>query len=531
MPVLAARPRRFEIAPALAAAALAAPVIAVIATGLLYGGGETWAHLVSTQLFGDTVRTLALLSLVATLCLAAAVPSAWLVTMRRFPGSRFFAWALILPLAAPGYVLAYAYADLLGVAGPIQSALRETFDVTARDYWFPEIRSLPGCAFVLAAALFPYVFLTARAGFANQSAAAVDASKSLGAGEFTTLRRVVLPAARPAIAAGLALALMEAAADFGAADLLGVQTLSVGVVRAWASFGDAAAAARVALFLLAIAFALQLVERIERGAAGHEERSTRWRSPDPAVLSGGEAAMATGFCALVFLLSFGAPVAWLIWLSVEAGQVTPDLGAALRNSLALASAGAATAFAAAVAIALGSRGGGAVGRLAGIAASAGYAAPGSVLALGGLAAVAIAPFPLSSAAALGLLVWIYASRFTAAGAAPISAALGRAPGSVLDASRSLGAGPMRRALRIDLPLAAPGAAAGALILFVEILKELPATLMLRPFDWDTLAVRAHAYASDERLAAAAQPALLITVAGLAPVLLLSRRLAAEADKR
>lgn len=512
----------------LMAAFIGAPIIGTAFIGLVAGGGPIWAHITQTFFWTYSLNTLAIMALMTVLILASAVPAAWLVTMYQFPGRGLLTWLLILPLAMPGYVLAYAYADFMGVAGPLQSALRGATGLGARDYWFPDIRSLPGCAFVLSAALYPYVYLSARAAFQTQSIGALEAARALGAGHSKRFWHIALPGARPAIAAGLALALMEAAADYGAADFLGVQTLTVGVFRAWSSFGDAAAGARLALVLVGLTLFLQWLEKRARGAAGYQTSAKRWRALRRQKLKGGKAALATGFCTLIFTIGFGLPVANLVAQALEARAQTPAIGEALWNSVRLAGIGAMTAFCIALIIALGAHGQRATARLAIIISTAGYAVPGAVLALGALYALLKLGLPLTGGAALGLLVWVYVCRFTAAGAQPMEAALKRAPQSFAFAARSLGAGPFRRMARIDLPLIAPGAATAALILFVEILKELPATLMLRPFDWDTLAVRAYTYASDERLAAAALPSLTITLAGLLPVILLSWRLSHSA---
>lgn len=222
----------------LAGLVIALPVAVVLITGLTEGGGAAWIHIRDTLLAGYLTGTISVLALTAMLCLLMAVPAAWLVTMFRFPGRGMFEWLLVLPLAAPGYVLAYAWGDLAGVGGPMQSALRDATGWSARDYWFPDISSLPGLSFVLACTLYPYVYLTARAAFISQSVCTMEAARSLGASSSRTFWSVALPAARPAIAAGLALAMMEAAADYGAAEFLGVPTLTFGIVRAWKSFGE-----------------------------------------------------------------------------------------------------------------------------------------------------------------------------------------------------------------------------------------------------------------------------------------------------
>lgn len=499
-------------------------MFAVLIAGLVYGGGETWDHVRNNLLLGYMGGTIGTLIITALLILFFAVPTAWLVTMYNFPGRKVFEWLLILPLAAPGYVIAYAYSDLLGVGGPIQSSLRDITGLSARDYWFPQIRSLPGLAYILALTLFPYVYLTARAAFISQSVCALEAARSLGAGPMRSFISVALPAARPAIAAGLALALMEAAADYGAAEQLGVPTLTFGIVRSWTSFGDPAAATRLALVLITLVLSCLLLERWNRGGAKSQQSSIRWRRLHAAPLPPIAGLCATLICASLFLLAFALPVGRLIWLSAEAQSDLAPIGGALRNSLILAGCGAALAFCLALIIAMARRSHRFSAIFARFAASTAYAIPGAVLALGALIVMSILSLTLTGVAAILALAWVYASRFTTSGAEPMIAALDRAPASIGYAAESLGASPLRRAREVDLPIAMSGAWAGALILFVEALKELPATLMLRPFNWDTLAVRAHAYAIDERLEAAALPSLLITMAGLLPVILLSRQL-------
>jgi len=508
----------------LAGLIIAVPVFVTLIAGLMNGGGDAWSHIRDTLLVGYTSGTLGMLALTGIMILLVAVPAAWLVTMYQFPGRGVFEWLLILPLAAPGYVLAYAYADLMGLMGPFQVAIRDVTGWSARDYWFPDMRNLPGLAFVLSCALYPYVYLTARAAFVSQSVCALEAARSLGASSLRRFWQVALPAARPAIAAGLALSLMEAAADYGAAEYLGVPTLTFGIVRAWQSFGEPAAAARLALVLVVIVIGLILAERYTRGRAGSQQSSTRWRTVSRTRLPLGPGLAASAFCGAVFLGAFVFPVSRLVWLVMESRDSIAPIGRALLNTLILAGSGAALAFVLALVIALTVRQSGLVAGFARLMASTGYAIPGAVLALGALIVMGQLGLTLTGAGAIVALAWVYASRFTTSGAEPMVAALGRAPASMGYAAESLGASPLRRAVSVDLPVALSGAMAGALILFVESLKELPATLMLRPFNWDTLSVRANAYATDERLAAAALPSLLITLAGLLPVILLSWRL-------
>lgn len=509
---------------ALATLIIVLPVAVALLTGMFAGGGESWDHILNNRLLPYTGTTVTVLALCAALATLFAVPAAWIVSTLDFPGRQTFEWALILPLAVPGYVMAYAWGDLSGVAGPLQTALRDATGLSARDYWFPDVYTEAGLAFVLAATLFPYVYITARAAFIQQSAALMDAARSLGAGGMNLFFRVALPCALPAILGGLLLAMMEAAADYGAADYFGVPTLGVGIVRAWTSFGEPATAARLALVLVLLAFLLLamahgLVRRRPTHTAGRlntvNERSR---------LKGVKAILAISLCGGLLSLTFFVPVGRLIWLATEHQAGARDLIPALVSTASLGIMGVALTLGLAFILAraawanpglrLGIRGIG----------SAGYATPGAVLGLAALVLVSVSGQALSGFLALTLLLWLYATRFVSAGLEPISDRFAATSPNLKYAAQSLGTKPLYRLWRLDLPIARPGLLAGALILFVEVLKELPATWMLAPTGWETLAVRAHTYASDERLAAAALPSLLITLGGLIPVWLLSTRL-------
>lgn len=500
------------------------PVMAAILAGLTAGDGATWDHILQNRLLPYTMTTLLVLVLSGIIMLGIAVPIAWLISQYEFPGRTVFSWAMILPLAMPGYVMAYAWADLMGVAGPLQSQIRDLTGLSARDYWFPDLFTAPGLAFVLASTLFPYVYITARAAFSMQSLTSLEAARSLGAEPLELFWRVALPVALPTILGGLCLALMEAAADYGAADFLGIQTLGVGIIRSWQSFGEPNTAARLALMLILIAGTFLVAARIFQGQRGTQQTSSRWRTPTRTPLSPFAAFGATALCAVILLICFTAPAFRLVWLAVETSARAVDLWPLVRSTLILGMIGAAMAFLAALVFSLSSKRSETLRLTTRIVAAAGYAAPGAVLGLGALFILRETGQALSGAVAIGFLIWIYVSRFTSAGVEPIQATLARLPKNLDLAAQSLGSSGLRQLIRVDLPLIAPGAFAAALILFVEILKELPATLMLRPFGWDTLAVQAHAYATDERLAQATLPSLLIVLAGLAPVLLLSWRL-------
>jgi iron(III) transport system permease protein len=386
-----------------------------------------------------------------------------------------------------------------------------------------------GAAFIYAFGLYPYVYLAARAAFVSQSSCALEAARALGAAPDAVFWRVALPLARPGIAAGGALAMMEIAADYGGAQHFGMTTLTTAVFRAWYAHANLNAALQISAVLLIAALVFLVLERRARGRAQFSGGSTRWRPLPRYRLNAAAGAGATIFCAA--LVGFGAvlPLAWLGRLAFLHGR-TAEIVSPLMNSLTLASLGTIAALACAAAIAVAAHHAKGVAKLSLYAASIGYAAPGAVIAIGALAIFALAREAgwvggLGAGLALAALIWTYAARFAAAGLHPIDAGLKRLSAGLDASARTLGAGPWRRFWRIDLPIAAPSLAAAALIIFVEILKELPATLILRPFNFDTLAVQANAYASDERLLQAAAPSLLIFLAGLAPILLLTRSLA------
>lgn len=516
-----------SIPPMLIIALVGLPVFVALYAGVAVGDGETWDHIFSNRLVPYTLTTLSTLVFAAIIMLGLAVPTAWLTSRYQFPGRAFFSWALILPLAMPGYVMAYAWADLMGVAGPLQSQLRDLTGLAARDYWFPNVFSVPGLAFILASTLFPYVYITARAAFAMQSLATLEAAKSLGANGLDVFWRVALPVAMPTILAGLCLALMEAAADYGAADFLGIQTLGVGIIRSWTSFGEPNTAARLALMLIVIAASFVILAKLLQGRRGVQQTSSRWRTPPRTPLPRGIGIGVSAICALILLICFCAPLSRLLWLAMETRARAPDLLPLLQSTIALGLIGTGAAFLSALVFTLAAKRTQTLRFGARLIATAGYAAPGAVLGLGALFILRETGQALSGMIALTLLVWIYVSRFTSAGVEPMQATLDRLPRNLDHAARSLGSRGMSQLIRIDLPLIRPGALAASLILFVEILKELPATFMLHPFGWETLAVQAHAYATDERLAQATLPSLLIVFAGLLPVLFLSWQLSAS----
>lgn len=447
--------------------------------------------------------------------------AAWLIVMYRFPGHGFFSWGLALPLAAPGFALAYAYADMLDPAGSFRMWLR----ADAGFDWPFEMRSVGGAAIVLSCAFTPYVYLAMRAAFLNQSVTALEAARMLGCTPREAFTRVALPMARPALAAGVALAVMETLADYGAVQFLAVQTLTTGVVRAWSVFGTPAGAAQIALPLLIAAFFLLSVERRGRRGRSHDNGQVRWQRLRPERLEGGKGWLATAYCAALVGLGLVVPCAWLLASALEQDADWERLVEAARNSVLIGSAAAALTVALALALALGTAGVPLAARLA----SLGYATPGAVMAIGLLAPAAIvwqfAPATSSFVIAIGLLLLAYAARLMAAALEPVEAGLTRFGPSLVAASRTLGRSEAKTALTLQVPLAKGALFTAGLIVFVDVLKELPATLMLRPFDFDTLAVIANNYALDERLGQAGWPSLLIIALALPAVLWLSRQVA------
>ena len=529
----------------LLAAALCLIVAAPLLALLGYIGQPTeglWAHLVGTVL-PEYVRNSVLLCVgVGVVTLVVGAGAGWLVTMYRFPGQRLLNWALVLPLAMPAYVLAYAYTDFLQVTGPLQTLLRELTGWGWRDYWFPNIRSLGGAVLVLSAAFYPYVYVLARAGFAEQSACALEVSRTLGCTPFAAFRRVGLPLARPAIAAGLAFVMMETLADFGAVAYFELRTFTTGIYRAWYALGSPAAAAQLASLLLLVVLGILAVERRARGRGQFAMASARMFQGHRHVLTGWRGWVACAACLVPVLLGFVLPAIVLAWMALGAGD-----GVRLSRLLILTGntallGGLASAMIVLVAVTgllMANRAPGGAARPLLRLAALGYAVPGAVIGVGVLIAVGtfdraanglVAALAGSGRTGLILggtitaLVYAYVVRFFAVGFNPLEAGMAKIAPSLGDAARVLGCGPSAVARRVHLPLLRPSLISAALLVLVDVMKELPATLILRPFNFDTLAVEAFQLATTERLDGAALPSLVIVAAGLVPVVLLCRML-------
>ena len=521
------------------AAVVLAPMVAILWIALT-PTENIWPHLMATVLPRYLGTTLVLMLGVAALTALMGTGAAWLVGQYRFPGREWLKHALLFPLAIPAYVGAYALVDFLDYAGPLQSALRASFGWTsARDYWFPQTRSLWAAILVLSFALYPYVYLLARAAWREQSGRSYEVARALGCGPWALFLRVGLPLARPAVAAGVALALMATVADYGTVQHFGVQTLTTGIFSTWLNGGNAGGAAQIALVILALILLLVGLERAGRGGAKFHRLGRGARAVEPQPLRGLAAWAATGLCLLPVAGGFLMPVGVMLGQSLEApeGWLAPGLAEALRNTLVVAGGASLATVAAALYLVYALRMAGS--RIAGLVLPVtllGYAAPGAVLALGlliplaaldhwfadaVLAATGWDPGLLitGTAFALGLA---YLVRFFGIAQGALDAAYGRVAPSLPMAARSLGRSPGGTLAAVYLPLMRGSVLTALLVVFVDCVKELPATLLLRPFNYNTLATRVYELASLERLSEAAPAALVVMAVGMVAVAILAR---------
>ena len=517
-------------------ATLVGAPIAVVLWSLLAPASPSWPHIVQTVLADYIVNTVLLMAAVGTLTAVIGVATAWTVATRNFPGRRALSWALMLPLAAPAYVVAYVYTDLLEFSGPVQSALRAATGWRAGDYAFPPIRSLGGAAMMLSLVLYPYVYLLARAAFAVQAASLFEAARALGATPRRAFARVALPAARPVLAGGIALAMMETVADYGVADYFGISTLTTGIFRTWLALGERAAALQLAAWLFAVAAVLVFAERLARRGRTSNPVARNVVAP-PIRLRGARALLAAAGCSLPLIFGFGIPVAVLVRHAIIDGDPLWSRagGELVGNSFAVAGTTAILAALLALWLAYSERlSRSRVTSLAVRTATLGYALPGAVLALGVLVPLAALDKSLARflnahfEANVGLLltgttaalVFAYLARFLTAAYNACHGGLEKVHRRLDDAARTLGARPGEVLRKVHFPLLRPAAASAVLLVFIDVMKELPATLILRPFNFETLATRVYRLASDERLAEASTAALAIIAVGVLPTLLL-----------
>ncbi|MGO4174874.1 ABC transporter permease [Bosea sp. TAF32] len=533
---------RFALASLIGAALVLTPLLALLATALSSSqAAEIWPHLAANVLPTALVQTGLLLAGVGLLSAVLGVGTAWLVTQFEFPGRRHFDWLLVLPLALPTYLMAYIYVEFLGFQGPLQSVLRAlTGWRSLRDYWFPDPRSLPGAIAIMAIVLYPYVYLSTRALFSIQGATIVEAARNLGATPGRLFWRIGLPLARPALAAGLTLVLLETLNDIGATEYLGVRSLTLSIYTTWINRGSLPGAAQIACVMLVVVFLLIWTEARLRG---QRRFALPVRQPRPLgrrALRPRAALLAAIACSLPVLFGAILPVGYLAAEILRRGllmQLDAALLRLLANVLLLAGIAAAIVLLLGLGIATASRAGREtwlkpLARLA----SLGYAVPGTVLALGLLIPIAALDNVLASAITSlsgikpGLLligsgaalVIAYVVRFLTIGIAGVESGLSRVSPRIDDAARALGAGQPEILRRIHWPLMRPAVAAAALLVFVDCLKELPATLLLRPLNLETLATVVYGHASRGVFEDGALAALLIILAGLYPAMLLAK---------
>ncbi len=514
--------------------------ILVVMGSFLIPSGEIWAHLRATVLPEYVRNSLSLMLGVGVGALCLGVVPAWLVSTCQFPGRRLFQWALLLPLAMPAYIVAYTYVGMLDFSGPLQSNLRMSFGWGYGDYWFPEIRSLPGAIAVLSLVLYPYVYLLSRAAFLEQSLCALEVSRTLGCGPWTSFARVALPLARPAIVAGVSLALMEALADYGTVQYFGVATFTTGIFRTWFGLGETAAAAQLAGMLLLFIGSVLWLERWSRRRARYYHTTGRYRTLPGHRLSRARAAAVILVCAFPVTFGFIVPATQLGVWAFRSGAQTIDrvFWGLVTNSFLLAAGTALLALFVALLLSYGARLQPrlrAPRQLVGL----GYAVPGTVIAIGVIVPFAFFDHAVDAAlqnltgwssglilsGTLAALLFAYLVRFLAMSLNAIDAGLARIGEHIDEAGRSLGTDVVHLLGRIHIPMMRGSVLTAVMLVFVEVLKELPATLILRPFNFNTLAVRTYELANEERLMDAAPAALTIVLVGLLPVIVISRSIA------
>ncbi|MEH6469737.1 MAG: iron ABC transporter permease [Halopseudomonas sp.] len=515
----------------------------------LFPAENIWTHLAETVLPHYILTTLLLMGGVGGLSILIGVGTAWLVTMCNFPGRRIFEWALLLPFAVPAYVIAYVYTDLLEYAGPVQVMLRELFGwSSARDYWFPDIRTLEGAILMLTLVLYPYVYMLSRAAFLEQSANIQAASRTLGCTPWQSFFRVSLPMARPGIAVGLSLVSMETINDFGTVDYFAVKSLSAGIYDTWLNMGDLGGAAQIASMLLIFVVILITLERLGRAQQKHFSGSDRYRTLETYPLTGWRAAAASLACGIPFVAGFVVPVLLLGNYAVKnfESSWTDQFLTIAGNSFLLSALAALLCCAIGLLLAYSKRLHPDSKPLQTAVGSAGlgYAMPGAVLAIGviipfaafdnGLDSMMREYFGVSTGLLLSgtafAIVFAYVVRFLTVATGTIESSLAKVTPTMDMAARSLGLNSMQSLRRVHLPLIRGGLLTGALVVFVDCMKELPATLILRPFNFDTLATQVYQFASDEMIEQSALSALLIVLVGLIPVILLSRSITASRNR-
>jgi iron(III) transport system permease protein len=518
------------------------PILTVTAN-LFIPSGDIWQHLASTVLPEYVRNSFWLMIGVGTGVFILGVGTAWLTTMCRFPGSRWFRWMLILPMAVPAYLMAYTYTDFLTYTGPVQTLLRNLTGWGLGEYWFPNVRSIGGAIIMMSFVFFPYVYLLTRAAFLEQSSSQLEASRSLGATPFESFYKIALPLARPSIAAGMALALMETLNDFGTVDYFGVQTFTTGIYRTWFGLGERAAAAQLSAFLLLFILVLILLERWSRNKMSVRQNSTgRFRQLFVYDLKGWKAWVSTLFCSLPVLIGFLIPVAILTDMMIAnfSSAVDSRFLQFSINTIMVAVLAGIFALIVALIMAYGVRlNPNLLTKSSTRIGAMGYAIPGSVIAVGILIPFGWIDnsidswFRENTGLSTGLLlsgtifalIFAYVVRFLAVAFNTVEASLGKITPNMDEAAEGMGYGFGKILRKVHIPMMSGSLFAAIMLVVVDVIKELPATLIVRPFNFDTLAVQVYRLASDERLAESSGAALAIILVGLVPVIILSRSIA------
>ena len=522
---------------------LSLPVITI--TGSFFiPAPEIWQHLLDTVLKEYIINSVLLMLGVGLLSALLGIVPAWLVTMCRFPFSRQLEWALLLPLAIPAYIIAYTYTGVLEDYGPVQSFIREITGWQYGDYWFPEIRSMGGAITMLSFVLYPYVYLITRASFIEQSVCALEVARTLGCGPYKTFLRIALPLARPAIIVSLSLVLMETLADYGTVQYFGIAAFTTGIFRTWFGLGNSAAAAQLSALLMLFVMILIYIEYWSRKQQRYHHTSTRYSTLTQKKLKGWQAYFSFLVCMVPVLLGFIVPVFFLIkWAILTYKTVIDDHFTGLVwNSIFLAVCAAIVTTILALFLAYGKRSErNPAATLAVNISGMGYAIPGTVIAVGVMLPFAWLDkimdsfFQMTFSFSTGLLLsgtlvavmFAYIVRFLAVSLKTVDAGLTRIKPSMDEAARSIGLRGFNLVKKIHIPMMRGSLLTAVLLVFVDVLKELPATLILRPFNFNTLAIRAYELANEERLADAACPSLAIVLVGIIPVIYLSRTISSS----
>ncbi|WP_421305285.1 ABC transporter permease [Aeromonas veronii] len=520
---------------------LGLPVIALLFSAFS-AEGDLFRHLADTVLLDYLGNTLGLVVGVVLLSLLFGVPTAWLVAMCQVPGRRALQWALMLPMAMPSYIVAYVYTDLLDYSGPLQAGLRALFGWNSpADYWFPAIRSLGGAAWVLALVLFPYVYLLTRASFLEQSVSLIHSSRLLGCTPWQSFRRLSLPLARPAIMVAVSLVAMETLADFATVHFFAINTLTTAVYDTWLGYGSLATAAKLSCLMLLAVVLLIALERRSRSRQQVFQKSMGHEQPLRYPLKGMSRALAAFWCWGLVLAGFGLPFVILLDYGVRYFELswTPEFVRFAGNSLAISALTALLAMGIALLLGFFRRLDGGLKSLLPLRIAAmGYAMPGTVLAIGVLVPLTALDFAINDLAewlgrqgpgllltgTITAIVFGYLVRFVAIAIGSVESSMGKISPSLDMAARSLGQGDGGMLRRVHLPLVRRGLFAGAMLVFIESMKELPAALLLRPFNFDTLATHVYQFVSDEMLERGALGAIVIVLVGLLPLIWVNRSL-------